>query len=230
MKIAGVDVQVSIENCKDSVFGKAIYELFKRTRPTKIIETGTYVGTGSTNTIASAIQSLELKSTFFSIEVNPQFIEKARKNLGQLNDYVSLVHGLSVPRQMLPTSEQLKNDMILNPEFDDILVDHREGVRVNRYMAETGFIHSSDEMLKICLERFHYFPDFVLLDSGGHVGNLEFNYLISMLRGECFIALDDIFHVKHHKSFLQIQNDKRFSDTVVLNEGTGHCITKFTKA
>lgn len=228
MRVLGRDIIVDIQHHKDSAFGKEIFKLFESIRPTKIIETGTYLGLGSTLTIASAIKKLDLDCLFFSIEINPQYIEKARENLGVLIKYVTLERGLSIPREMLPTFEQLQNGMVDSPEFDNILVDHRKEDRVNLYMGETDY-HGADEMLKICLHNFSYHPDFVLLDSGGHVGYLEFSYLLSLLKGDCWIALDDIFHVKHHKSFLQIESDKRFSETIVLKEGTGQCLTKFTK-
>jgi len=230
MKILGVDVIVDIQHHENSLFGKEIFNLFKIIKPAKIIETGTYLGLGSTSTIAKAIQNFKLKSIFYSIEVNPQFIEKAKENLGdELKSLVSLINGLSIPRESLPTSDELRKELITNSENNELLVDHCEENRVDLYMAETNFMHVPDDMLGRCLKSFDYCPDFVLLDSGGHVGYLEFNYLINLLRGDCYIALDDIFHVKHYKSFLQIKTDNRFSETLVIKEGTGHCITKFTK-
>ncbi|GAH97755.1 unnamed protein product, partial [marine sediment metagenome] len=48
------------------------------------------------------------------------------------------------------------------------------------------------------------------------------------LQGECHIALDDIYHVKHHRSFKQIQEDDRFELIVHSEEKFGFCIAKFT--
>jgi len=229
MIVLGIDTIVDIQLHKASLFGKEIFKLFKNIRPTKIIETGTYLGLGSTNTIATAIQSLKLKSIFYSIEVNPYHIEKAKESLGELNSFVSLVNGLSIPKEKLPTIDEIQKELISNSENDKLFVDHQEENRASLYMAETDFNYVPDDMLNTCLKKFDYCPDFVLLDSGGHVGYLEFNYLISLLKDDCYIALDDIFHVKHYKSFLQIMNNIRFPKTLILNEGTGHCITKFIK-
>ncbi|MCD6153554.1 MAG: tetratricopeptide repeat protein, partial [Syntrophobacterales bacterium] len=211
-------------------FSSRIQSFFKEKQPKKIIETGTYLGNGTTSIIAASLQQFGIEdSKFYTIEVNPKYYHTALNNLRNngLLKYVSPLNGLSVPRKILPTLKEINEQCVKNIEFDDIFVDHQENERALLYYQETNFENLKDDLLGECLKKFDYRPDFVLLDSGGHMGNIEFNYLISQLRGECYIALDDIYHIKHHKSFLQIQRDPRFELIASSKEKFGFCIAKF---
>jgi ADP-heptose:LPS heptosyltransferase len=59
---------------------------------------------------------------------------------------------------------------------------------------------------------------------------VEFNYLIERLQGPCYIILDDIRHIKHHRSLKQMGDDLRFTILTVSDEKFGFCIAKFTPA
>ena len=83
-------------------------------------------------------------------------------------------------------------------------------------------------MLINCLEKLDYSPDLVLLDSGGHLGEVEFDTLIPNLKKFCIIALDDIFHVKHYNNLQKIREDGRFAFLSLSREKFGFCITQFT--
>ena len=78
------------------------------------------------------------------------------------------------------------------------------------------------------MKEFDHRPDFVLLDSGGHMGYVEFRYALPLIHGPCYIALDDIYHVKHHRSFRELQNDPRFELVAVSEEKFGFCVARFT--
>ena len=215
----------------ESEFATSIRELFGRIRPAKIIETGTYWGEGTTRVIAQTLRDAGIAdATFYSIECNPENHRRALSNLAALGllPYVKLLEGLSLPRHMLPKPEEIEERLVRNLEFDDIFVDHQQHNRTALYFNETAFDQVADDLLRGCLSSFDYAPDFVLLDSGGHIGNIEFNYLITLLRAPAVIALDDIFHVKHHKSFLQIQSDPRFQVIRSSKEKFGFCIAQFT--
>jgi hypothetical protein len=60
------------------------------------------------------------------------------------------------------------------------------------------------------------------------MGHVEFEYVLPLLRGTCHIALDDIYHVKHYRSFKQVQSDPRFELVGVSEEKFGFCIARFT--
>lgn len=212
-----------------SEFARCIGELFERHRPRRIIETGTYLGTGTTGIICSTLQRLGINdAAFYSIEVNPAHYRKAVANLAARGHAPRLLNGLSVPRSLLPTREQIEQAYVNDPPPARIFVDHDERKRVDLYYRETDFPHLPDDLLSQCLGAFDGRPDFVLLDSGGHMGNVEFCYTIERLRGECLVALDDIRHVKHYRSFAQLQADPRFELLVQSPEKFGFCLARFT--
>ena len=102
----------------DSVFARTIRELFVRTRPKKILETGTFMGTGTTAVIAAALRDFALDdSVFYSIEVNPGLHGLAGRNLEKegLLAYVTLLNGLSVPLGLLPTREEIEKRTVKEP-------------------------------------------------------------------------------------------------------------------
>jgi ADP-heptose:LPS heptosyltransferase len=145
-----------------------------------------------------------------------------------LLERVELIHGLSVPRALLPCAEVIREKLVESIVGDGIYVDHDAAVRTQRYYAETDFQGIPDDRLGHCIEDCDSAPDFVLLDSGGHMGNIEFNYLLDRLTAPCYIALDDVNHVKHRRSFQQILKDPRFTLTVEVPEKFGFCIAHFT--
>ncbi|MCL5030012.1 MAG: glycosyltransferase [Bacteroidetes bacterium] len=214
-----------------SEFANGIKKVIKRIKPTKIIETGTFHGTGTTKIIAEALKENGLVNTkFFSIEVNKDNYNEAKKNIemSSLNDFVSLLNGLSLPREILPSIEEIERSTVKEIEFDNVFVDHKESERAKLYYNETNFTNVDDALLEQCLITFNYEPDFVLLDSGGHIGNLEFNYVIERLNKECIVALDDVNHIKHKKSLMQMKSDSRFQIINLSDEKFGFCIAKFT--
>jgi predicted O-methyltransferase YrrM len=234
MKIAGID-NVSSKDLtqidEGSDFAAVIRQLVTTAKPRRIIETGTYLGEGTTRAIAGALSEVgDRDVAFFSIEVNRASLQQAAMNLHArgLLDWVRLLNGLSLPRECLPSQQTIQSALVDNPEFPDIFVDHREAQRAELYYAETNFLEVEDNLLVRVLEVFDYRPDFVLLDSGGHIGTAEFDFLIPKLRAPCFIALDDIYHVKHHRNFRLMQGDSRFSILVESKEKFGFCLAHFT--
>ncbi|EHJ45959.1 glycosyl transferase family 9 (plasmid) [Solidesulfovibrio carbinoliphilus subsp. oakridgensis] len=215
-----------------SEFARRLRETILACRPRKVIETGTFFGTGTTRAIADALLSLGTEFRFFTIECNPVHYAMAVKNLRQagLLDAVRILQGLTVPRAVLPTVEEINRACVENVEFDDIFIDHAEHERALLYYQETDFKDAPDDLLGACLDTFDHRPDFVLLDSGGHMGNVEFNYLIERLAQPCILALDDILHIKHHRSFHQIRSDGRFEILASSQEKFGFCIARFTPA
>lgn len=214
-----------------SVFGKALREAIKETKPTKIIETGTYLGRGTTTVITSAIRDFNINLTkFYSIEVNPSYYRSAYvhlKNCGLLK-FVELINGLSIYRKQLPNRIKIKEEFLDKEWPDYVYIDHSKETRIDKYFEETDFVGVPEGMLITCLGKLDQTPDLVLLDSGGHVGEIEFDTLIPILKGPCIIALDDIYHVKHFNSLMKIRGDKRFEILELSKEKFGFCITKFS--
>jgi ADP-heptose:LPS heptosyltransferase len=214
----------------ESAFSRSIFEIFEKHRPRKIIETGTYRGLGTTAVIASTLQKLGISDPqFYTIEINPMLFREAESNLQRagLASYVKQLLGLSVPRALLPTIEQIQQACVTNIEHDDIFIDYSESARAQSYFRETSVSGVPDDQLGRALAEFDNSPDFVLLDSGGHMGFVEFSYLLSKLKRPCIIALDDVNHIKHRKSFLLMKQDTRFSMLVEADEKFGFCIAQF---
>lgn len=213
----------------ESQFARAIRRTIEQTRPRRLIETGTYHGSGTTTVIATALRDLRLgEATFYSIEVNPRNVNRAQENLTRAGlAGVAILHGLSIPRALLPTVEQIEQSLVRNVLADGLVVDHEESERARLYFGETNYPNLPDDLLGRVLREFDHCPDFVLLDSGGHLGFVEFRYVIDTIKGPCVIALDDVGHVKHHRSYETIRRDERFDVIAVSEEKFGFCIARF---
>lgn len=216
----------------ESTFARSIRDVFRRFRPQRLIETGTYHGTGTTAILAGCLKDLQAdEAQFFSIEVNPRNVQMATANLGRLGlgDRVTILNGLSLPAGLLPDEATIEASLVHNLErdFQNVYVDHPPEHRAHLYFQETHVEGVPEDVLGRCLRFFDHRPDFVLLDSGGHLGFREFQYLVSQLEGPCLIALDDIRHVKHCRSFDQMRQDPRFEILVASDEKFGFCIARF---
>jgi hypothetical protein len=208
-------------------FAHCVYELFQQVRPTRIIETGTYVGAGTTAIIAGALRQFQIQNAeFFTIEVNPSYHEIAQRNIQKLGVPITSLLGLSVPRSLLPSSAQIRKDVI-ETEIDNIYVDHEAGHRVQQYEREIDFPAVPDDLLGKCLKHFDYQPHFMLLDSAGHLGRIEFEYVVAQLKVRCFFGLDDTNHVKHYQSVQRMKQDKRFRILAESLEKFGFCFAEF---
>jgi hypothetical protein len=167
------------------------------------------------------------EATFCSIEINPAHVRRAIENLAKHGFVVDILNGLSVPRALLPTVTQIEDAYVKHVLADGLIVDHEEADRARLYHRETDFPNLPEDLLGKTLATFEFRPDFVLLDSGGHLGHVEFRYAIDKLRGPCVIALDDIHHVKHYESFRDMRADDRFDVMFASEEKFGFCIARF---
>jgi hypothetical protein len=209
-------------------FANCVFELFQQLRPTKIIETGTFTGAGTTAIIAGALRQFQIQNAeFFTIEVNPAYHAVAQQNIARYGVPIQSLLGLSVPRSLLPSSEQIRKDVV-ETQVDNVYVDHEAAQRVQLYEGETNFPEVPDDLLGKCLKHFDYQPHFMLLDSAGHLGHVEFNYVIAQLKARCYFALDDTNHVKHFQSVQRMKGDKRFRILAESLEKFGFCFAEFT--
>lgn len=227
MKVASEYIPDGMSMKTNLFYYQALVDLFRQIRPKKIVETGTFLGEGSTKYIGEAIREAGLKDVeFFSIECNPVYYNQAKRRIDRSKNPVQLVLGLSVPRTLLPTRKQIQANTI---DIDDeyLFVDHSEEQRIELYSKETNFVDIPDDCLGKIISKFEGKLDFVMLDSAGHLGFYEFKYLISKLQGECYIALDDIYHVKHNRSFSYAKQDNRFDVIFETKEKFGFCILRF---
>jgi len=203
-------------------FRKSVTELIQNTKPSKIIETGTYLGTGTTKIIAEALNGQSYQ--MLTIESNPHSCLQARANLTQYPN-IRVLEGLSIPRRLLPSIDEIEK-MLASLEKEDIFVDFQEHERLACYARECSF-DVPEDLLGICSRYFGHETDLFMLDSSGHLGFVEFAYILSFQRKPCYFILDDVYHVKHHKSLELMKNDSRFFISKVSPEKFGFCIAKY---
>lgn len=169
-------------------FNEKLTELIKNSSITKVIETGTLYGTGTTRAILNGLSG---EFDFFSIECNPANFKTAKKNLGSVKG-LHLINGLTVGWDDLPIS-------LSDGLPDHVIIDHQPENRWNLYFKETDFDVPEHELDK-ALKFFDYCPELVVLDSAGYMGMVEFKYLMERVKQPFYLALDDTGHYKHYQT------------------------------
>ena len=205
-------------------FKNEVTKIIQERKPKKIIETGTYLGTGTTTIISKELEKLNYDYQFFTIEPSPDFFKQAVNNLKSFHK-ISVCNAYSIPKSLFPNSNQLK-EILDESENEDIYVDFQDHERISCYMNDQNY-NVPDDFLKICLRFMNYSCDLFMLDSSGHIGYIEFNYILSLLKSSCIFILDDVNHFKHYKSLNLMKNDKRFKILKKSDEKFGFCIAEF---
>lgn len=195
---------------------KDIYDVIMKYRPSSIIETGTYNGLGSTSAILHGLKDANIQRfSFISIECNPHNYAEAQKNIGgeKYDGTLMLMNAVSVPRELLPIR--------IEDNFPpDVITDH---VDSSRYIKEIPN-NVQDDGLMTALHLINFAPDLVLLDSAGHLGEVEFDYVISLVDSSFILILDDIKHRKHYNTMRKIRGDKRYEIIKESDNKFGHAI------
>ena len=218
----GGDISV----CRGGAFEKAVARLVKKVRPRRIIETGTYLGRGTTTIVWQALKNAGIEADFTTIEVNPAYHRRAHQYFQENRMRIKAVLGLSISRSQLPRMEEIQRRFVDQKEAGDIYYDHPDNVRSRKYFAETDF-DVPDGRLEEALRDCDFRPDLVLLDSAGHLGFQEFELVRSRLQGPCHLVLDDVHHCKHHRSLKAIKADPRFELLEEDDEKFGFAIARF---
>jgi hypothetical protein len=202
---------------------KALRAVIGQYNPHVVIETGTYLGTGSTRLIAEAFGQ-NPPEKFFTIEIARRHYQLARRNLADLK-FVTVLWGLSVDREQ--AEQFLRNDPLLREARQyDIEVENPEDP-VSFYLkelsdGEAGVAEQGDEamaadvapdsVLEYLLGEYRDRFPLIALDSAGGIGWLEFQLVMHVQQGLPFLLLlDDINHVKHYRSMLYVQSAPEFS-------------------
>ncbi len=210
-------------------FEHELRELFRTLRPQTVIETGTFLGQGTTSIIWRAVHDLGLTTDITTIEVNPEHHRLACEHFKANAMNVRAELGLSIPRSKLPDMDAITEEFVIEADSCNgrIYYDHDEASRATRYFSETAF-DVPENLLEAALARCGYRPDFVLLDSAGHIGFAEFQHLLTLLKGSCHLMLDDINHCKHARTMQEIRRDPRFKILVESDEKFGFAIVRYT--
>ena len=202
-----------------------------------IVETGTHLGTGSTQVWADT--GLPVKT----IEANYQFFKEAKKNLKDFNN-VQLFHGTSL------LVSEMENFVKENEEYynwantsQDIGSDSWDPIgfylaEVNGKGFDEDFMEDHEKGAETSLNLQNLLPhltnnnknQIIFLDSSGGVGFLEYQSLMRMptefLEKE-ILFLDDIYHVKHHRSALDLE-ERGYNFIRIEDDRSGYCVLRNT--
>lgn len=193
-----------------------IYNVIQDAKSRNVIETGTYNGLGSTSAILHGLKDAHgTQFSFISMESDPVFYNQARQNLEEeiYDGSLVLMNKISVPKHLLPST--------VSDVPEDIITDHADP---SRYLKEVpkGI---EDNGLMAALILLDYKPDLVLLDSAGHLGTIEFDYLMQHAIGPFILILDDTLHRKHYQTLEKIKADpERFYILKESKNKFGHAI------
>ncbi|MFI5228806.1 MAG: hypothetical protein ACHQWU_07040 [Gemmatimonadales bacterium] len=223
----------------DDGLGPVLAALLRSNRVTHVIETGTYLGTGSTRMLASAFPTGEPPESFVTIEANWSSWRAALANLAGF-PFVKALWGRTVTRAaalaFVRSDEALKH----HERWPDVFIDDtrhpiksytrelrgRLGGRPRGTRAIAQFIgdrmrrYSGENLLSEQLQAAREKGPLILLDSAGGIGWLEFQTVLRDMSAVPFtIVLDDTHHVKHFRSLAHIRGDSSFT---VVAESPNH--------
>jgi len=202
-------------------FTDALTYLVAKFGLTKVIETGTFLGMGTTKAVLDGFDSHGIRPVVFvSIEKDDlNYTVAVKNNIGRP---VTIFKGLSIPKKLLPKKDDIRFDSY--PEW--AIVDHMDADRAEKYFNETHGA-KKDDLLTYAMILCEHTPQLVILDSAGHIGTIEFDYLLPMITETCYIALDDTNHVKHMKTVERILGDGRFTEIFSTDQKFGSRIFKY---
>lgn len=224
----------------DDTLKETLVKLFnspKSLAPMVVIETGTYLGLGTTSALIDAVRGSKQwkggnKIQIHTIEANYNNYKKAKKNLEPYDVWVHVHHGLSLDLDECLTFIE-NDDVLLNhEEYPDIYFDSPDPVQF--YSDEVkGQLKAFGEgpqgregiMYGLALDNIKKNPLFVL-DSAGGMGFLEYQRVVGMMGENLFyVWLHDVDHLKHFRSVLHM---KDYLDcTVLVSHGTEWVLAAF---
>jgi hypothetical protein len=188
------------------------------------IETGTYLGLGSTRFVAECFLRTKPPKTYVTMENNFNHWSEARQNL---RDYlfVDCRWGCSIDCEQA-IAFMLKDDAINRHEnYPDIFIDTLDDP-LKLYLDEIkGSINGTDNpkdadlmrlwsgenLLPKYLELHRNNKPLIVMDSIAGCGFYEFQVMMDVMKDAPFLVLlDDIHHIKHFRSFDYMKSDPRF--------------------
>jgi hypothetical protein len=233
MKLYGAEAHASMEMTADAVLRRELTRLIAHYRIDLAIETGTFLGMGSTRFIAEALATAGRPRRFVTLEVNFANWCRAKANLRRF-PFVDCRWGLSVPLQR--ALDFLRNDEMLihHRRYPDIYIDNvvdpvaaysrellGQASELERApLAAAGgdiafngreFLYDGEDVLAAQLAAHADHRPLIALDSAGGIGFLEFQIVVERMAGKGFVLLlDDTHHVKHYRSLQRVRANRDF--------------------
>ncbi|WP_019989159.1 hypothetical protein [Rudanella lutea] len=212
---------------KDTLFRQTLIDLFANNPIDYVIETGTWLGTGSTQTLATAFPANRPPKAYYTIEGNLTFHTIARFNLRKWS-FVKPLWGDTVAKDkalaFIRQDEVLKN----HEKYPDVFIDTLDNpvqFYTNEVEGKLGknliisavdwfgnsFLNRPQDLLHQLVLRHRDDRPLVLLDSAGGIGWLEYQTVRDTLGNRPYwLILDDIHHLKHFRSLADVQTRPDF--------------------
>ena len=212
---------------------------------THVLETGTYLGLGSTTFVAESFRDTNPPQLFVTIEANWVSWCHAKRNLERFPFAMPLWgKTVDVDRAMrfIETDDALRS----HNEYPDLFIDDTKdpirfysdeilgslGGRIKhpwyflRQLYDRAFSYAGDNLLEKHLQEFRSRNPLIILDSAGGIGLLEFSILEKTMRDYHYLLLlDDINHLKHFRSYQHIRDNQQFA-LIGVDEREGWLFTK----
>lgn len=236
----------------DPEFIMVMEEIIRKNNIRSVFESGTYLGTGSTETLAKLfVENNKKPEKFITVETNLDYFIKAKKNLAKYN-FIKPVFGLSV--DYLEAVKFLVNDRIFEnlDKYEEIYIDHlsnpqhyylkeimigvvQEGLEKSTQKKNISFFSSGKKetiefknnvLSDFCCDLYHE-SSLIVLDSAAGIGFYEFNQVNQLMYNrEYYLVLDDIEHLKHFRSREYIETHSEEYNIISQSKEAGWLIAK----
>ena len=248
MKLYSEYPDASMSMAASAELRSLLKDTLKKQQITHVLESGTYLGLGSTTFVSESFPANSPPNIFVTIETNWMSWHQARKNLLRF-PFVEPLWGRTV--SVDKALRFLESDEVLcrHDKYPDIFIDDtQDPLRFYRnevlgrlggtprrpralahWLFDRTFSRAGDDLLEKYLRKFQTDNPLVILDSAGGMGFLEFSIVREVMRNYPYLLLlDDIHHIKHFRSYQHIRKDPQFS-IIGLDETQGWLLAKHTR-
>jgi hypothetical protein len=233
MKLFGVETHASMDMSADPVLREQLTGLVRRHHIDIAIETGTFLGAGSTRFTAEALSAAGAPKRFVTIEVNFANWCRAKANLRPY-PFVDARWGLSVNLDRALKFLQHDEMLLHHERYPDIYIDsindpvtaysrelrgaaeELERMPLSAKSSDIAFdgkdyLYDGEDLLARLLAAHADHTPLIVLDSAGGIGFLEFQIVLEQMARKRFaILLDDTHHIKHWRSLQHIRSAPGF--------------------
>jgi len=211
---------------EDPVLSEHLVRLIAAAEIDVAIETGTYLGEGSTRFVAECFLQVAPPKRFVTTEVHFANWCRAKANLRRY-PFVDCRWGSTVDTEaalrFLATDEMLIN----HRNYHGIYIDDTNdpvGWYSRELRGQLGFspdvsigtdarkfLWDGENLLLRLFETHRNHRPLIILDSAGGIGWMEFQIVIQqMAQRPFFLLLDDTHHIKHFRSLNYVRNSRDF--------------------
>jgi hypothetical protein len=233
MKLYATVAGSSMDMQDDPLLREQLVELIADQRIDVAIETGTFLGLGSTRFVCEAFLRVAPPRRFVTVEVNFANWCHAKANLRRY-PFVDCRWGRSIAMDRALAFLQSDPMLLHHEQYEDIYIDNiadpvtaytRELLGNARELernpladagrsigddAKTLLFDGEDMLVRLLATHADHAP-LIVLDSAGGLGFLEFQTVLELMAGRRFaLLLDDTHHIKHWRSAQHVRGAAEF--------------------